>query len=241
MADEMLPRDRAELLWEAIINHTIEAVDAIRDRPELIAAAIAAGLPDMLGDPRDRYELFLKAIAGANVVDDRIGDSLAGWEILYERENLSFNGTTATIINTGVPILSSAYADKDIKVIFRDINIGVNSGTSNVLFQCKTETGTVAGTKISVYSTQLPVPGESTGDSRIASESKLDVYVFKRIGGVYSGTAFRQGKALVGMTIAGFEKPMENPANVILGGSLVGSSFGQPCNATIGSVTIAIK
>lgn len=72
MADEMLPRDRAELLWEAIINHTIEAVDAIRDRPELIAAAIAAGLPDMLGDPRDRYELFLKAIAGAQGGDYNI-------------------------------------------------------------------------------------------------------------------------------------------------------------------------
>lgn len=65
MPDEIMPRDRAELLWNAIINHTIEAVDAIRDRPELIAAAIAAGLPDMLGDPRDRYEMFLKAIAGA--------------------------------------------------------------------------------------------------------------------------------------------------------------------------------
>lgn len=65
MPDEIIPRDRAELLWDAIINHTIEAVDAIRDRPELIAAAIAAGLPDMLGNPRDRYEMFLKAIAGA--------------------------------------------------------------------------------------------------------------------------------------------------------------------------------
>ena len=65
MPDEIIPRDRAELLWDAIINHTLDAVNAIRDRPELIAAAIAAGLPDMLGNPRDRYEMFLKAIAGA--------------------------------------------------------------------------------------------------------------------------------------------------------------------------------
>ena len=65
MPDEIIHRDRAELLWDAIINHTIEAVDAIRDRPELIAAAIAAGLPDMLGTPRDRYELFLRAIAAS--------------------------------------------------------------------------------------------------------------------------------------------------------------------------------
>lgn len=81
MPDEIMPRDRAELLWDAIINHTIEAVDAIRDRPELIAAAIAAGLPDMLGDPRDRYELFLKAIAGAQgggSSDDFIIKNMAG-------------------------------------------------------------------------------------------------------------------------------------------------------------------
>lgn len=88
MPDEIMPRDRAELLWNAIINHTIEAVDAIRDRPELIAAAIAAGLPDMLGDPRDRYEMFLKAIAGAQGDGGAIID-LVGLEQSTTKWNLT--------------------------------------------------------------------------------------------------------------------------------------------------------
>lgn len=105
MPDEIIPRDRAELLWDAIINHTIEAVDAIRDRPELIAAAIAAGLPDMLGNPRDRYEMFLKAIAGAQ------GGN--GWAELKNMNSPSFKwrtGTFNTSLNDGA-VLEVTFID----------------------------------------------------------------------------------------------------------------------------------
>ena len=96
MPDEIIPRDRAELLWDAIINHTLDAVDAIRDRPELIAAAIAAGLPEMLGDPRDRYEMFLKAIAGAQGGDYNIQitdiSSPGSWVAPYVPNHFSNGG-----------------------------------------------------------------------------------------------------------------------------------------------------
>lgn len=131
MPDEIMPRDRAELLWNAIINHTIEAVDAIRDRPELIAAAIAAGLPDMLGDPRDRYEMFLKAIAGAQGGDYniQITDIVSGgsWvmpyvpnhfnsggylEIKFEYTSTPSNGTEVLLdlgIDNNIGVVNNAY------------------------------------------------------------------------------------------------------------------------------------
>lgn len=103
MPDEIMPRDRAELLWNAIINHTIEAVDAIRDRPELIAAAIAAGLPEMLGDPRDRYEMFLKAIAGAQ-----------GGDYLYEMVDIDQSS-----LKWNTPLEESFFGGHELQVIFQ--------------------------------------------------------------------------------------------------------------------------
>lgn len=117
MPDEIMPRDRAELLWDAIINHTIEAVDAIRDRPELIAAAIAAGLPDMLGNPRDRYEMFLKAIAGSQ------GEKITGFTIFNMKSNNS---------SWYSPVLSGTIGgNKTLTVIVS--NISQSNGNQNII------------------------------------------------------------------------------------------------------------
>lgn len=237
-----MPRDRAELLWNAIINHTIEAVDAIRDRPELIAAAIAAGLPDMLGDPRDRYEMFLKAIAGAQG-SGGIDDSLSGYTVLYEAENLTFRQNGTGFTDTGIPILSETYANNDIKIIVKGAYVK-GQGGYQTLMACNDES--VEGT-----------PGfqVSTGGSQAVSDRNLWYsggtsvefdFLYARTNGVYHCEVAVPDplteSSFVHIIVPNCTGMFRNSRNVVMGGRL--NAEGNPTSqgsGRIASIKIAIK
>lgn len=238
MADEMLPRDRAELLWEAIVNHTIEAVDAIRDRPELIAAAIAAGLPDMLGDPRDRYELFLKAIAGAQGGTGGIDDSVAGYDVLYEAHDLVFNGLASTFINTGIKLLGSDYQDKDIKIVIKDLSYTTGGNNYSCLLHCKHEVDPWPGIKIARGNM------DATGsDFVVEQNTRCDLLVFRRDEGAWNAQLFNSTPGnKVAISVPRFDVDVFNESPLVLGGALnANGGSGNFGFGGFGSIIVAVK
>lgn len=242
MPDEIMPRDRAELLWNAIINHTIEAVDAIRDRPELIAAAIAAGLPDMLGDPRDRYEMFLKAIAGAQG-GGGIDDSITGWTVLYNAENLTFRQNGTGFTDTGIAILSNTYADKDIKVIVKGAHVQGQAGYQTLL-SC--QDASVDGTPGFKVGTGGTVGAISNNNIWYNGSTTIDFdFVFSRIDGVYNcevGYPILTANSGLLITVPKCTGTFANERHLVLGGSLTSDgNMTNMGNATIASIIIAIK
>lgn len=237
-----MPRDRAELLWDAIINHTIEAVDAIRDRPELIAAAIAAGLPDMLGNPRDRYEMFLKAIAGAQE-SGGIDDSITGYNVIYSAENLTFRQNGTGFTDTGVAILSETYANNDIKIIVKGAYVKGQAGYQTLMACNDASVEGTPGFKVGTGGSQVVNP---TNLWYAGGNSVEFDFLYARTNGVYHCEVAVPDplteSSFVHLIVPDCTGTFQNSRNLVMGGSLnaEGNSVGYG-NARIASIKIAVK
>ena len=234
-----MDRERVELLLDAIARWDPDLIGDPRDRDEIYLKAIAGKDPSLIGYPRDRYEIFVKAISEAVGSLGGVDDSVIGWDVLYQAENLTFNGTNSTFVDTGVKILSAAYADKDIKIVIKGFYFKRHSSTYDTILACKYEVDPWPGLKIGLGAFGTT----NTADITVGDGTRIDELVIHRYSGVWTVDVFNSMNShFLEIAVPDFNVALQNDQNLVLGGATKADGSGQRyAEGSFGSIVVAVK
>lgn len=173
--------------------------------------------------------------SGGGVVDD----SVAGMDIVYSAENLSFNGTASTFIDTGLKILSASAAKKNFKIVIKDLYHEYHSSSLyETMICCEYEDGnTRPGFRVGFGNGALT----NSSDIIYAHETRLDELVISYIDGVpYVGCANKTLGRHLDIYIPDFNHTLTNETNLVIGGGTNSNGEGfRFAKGNIGSIIVA--
>lgn len=234
-----MDRERMEVLLDAIATWNPDLIGEPRDRIEIYLKSIAGKDPSIIGYPRDRYETFVKAISEAVGSLGGVDDNVIGWDILYQAENLVFNGTNSTFVDTGVKLLSSTYSGKDIKIVIKGFYFKKHSSNYDTILACKYESDPWPGLKIGLGLFGIT----NTADISVGDGTRIDELVIHRYSGVWTLDVFNSMNShFLEIAVPDFNAALENTQNLVLGGATKADGTGQRYSeGSFSSIVVAVK